>query len=382
MKAKTKKLLLICIILIALGLYFGLDYLVPKAHKTSYADFVSKMQESQIQAAQIGENEIIYTLKNDETKQKYSVTNPNSPDLTERLLLSGTEVSINKSASDTFSLVFDIIFYGVFAVIIIFVFRRFISPNTYKIIRHTKTSFDDIVGLDNLKKSMIQIADMMKHPAEYKKRGMHMPKGILMEGAPGNGKTMFARALANEAGVNFIPAKATDFESMFMAIGPLKVKMLFRKARKNAPCIVFIDEFDGIGTKRNYSGSAIETENTRIVTALLNELDGFTINEGVLVIAATNSRQALDEALVRPGRFDAKYTVPYPDKADRIKLIQKYSANKKLDSSVNIEKLAESFNSFSAAHIESVINRAAFHCQQKGKETISIEDITDAIKEL
>ena len=382
MKAKTKKTLILIFIFLAIALYFGMDFILPKPQKTSYSDFISSMENSQIQSAAIGEKEIIYSLKDSEKKQKFSVTNPMSPDIAERLLLSGAEVSITKSASDTFSLVFDIIFYGVFAFIFIFVFRRFISPNTYKIVRHTNTTFDDIVGLDKLKVSMKQIADMMKHPQEYKKRGMHMPKGILMEGAPGNGKTMFARALANEAGVNFIPAKATDFESMFMAIGPMKVKMLFRKARRNAPCIVFIDEFDGIGTKRNYSGSAIETENTRIVTALLNELDGFTVNEGVLVIAATNSRSALDEALVRPGRFDAKYTVPYPDKEDRIKLIKKYSADKNLDSSVDIEKLSETFNSFSAAHIESIMNRSAFHCQQKGKSSVSLEDIKDALNEL
>ena len=125
-----------------------------------------------------------------------------------------------------------------------------------------------------------------------------------------------------------------------------------------------------------------ETENTRIVTALLNELDGFTVNEGVLVIASTNSRSALDEALVRPGRFDAKYTVPYPDKEDRIKLIKKYSADKNLDSSVDIEKLSDTFNSFSAAHIESIMNRSAFHCQQKGKSSVSLEDIKDALNEL
>ena len=137
----------------------------------------------------------------------------------------------------------------------------------------TGKTFNDVVGMDNLKRDMEQIIQIMQHPAEYAKKGIRMPKGILLEGAPGNGKTLFAKALAGEAKVNFIPAKATDFESMLMAIGPMKVKLLFKKARRRAPCIVFIDEFDGIGTRRNYSGSGIETENTRIVTALLNDLD-------------------------------------------------------------------------------------------------------------
>ena len=145
-------------------------------------------------------------------------------------------------------------------------FKRFISPSTFRVVRKTGVTFKDVVGMENIKRDMTQVLDIMLHPESYKRRGIRMPKGILLEGAPGNGKTLFARALAGEAHVNFIPAKATDFESMFMALGPAKVKLLFRKARKRAPCIVFIDEFDGIGTRRNYSGSAIETENTRIVT--------------------------------------------------------------------------------------------------------------------
>ena len=174
-----------------------------------------------------------------------------------------------------------------------------------------------------------------------------MPKGILLEGEPGNGKTLFARALSGEAKISFIPAKATDFESMFMAIGPMKVKLLFRKARRKAPCIVFIDEFDGIGTVRNYSGSAIETENTRIVTALLNELDGFEPTDGVLVVAATNSVQALDPALIRPGRFDAKFTVPYPDFHAREQLVQMYCKGKAHTQDCTESVLAKMFDGYS-----------------------------------
>ena len=221
----------------------------------------------------------------------------------------------------------------------------------------------------------------MKKPAEYAKRGIRMPKGILLEGEPGNGKTLFAKALAGEAKVNFIPAKATDFESMFMAIGPLKVKLLFKKARRRAPCIVFIDEFDGIGTIRNYSGSAIETENTRIVTALLNELDGFEASNGVLVIAATNSIKALDPALIRPGRFDAKLTVPYPDEAARRQLVEMYTRGKQPVAECSPETLAKLFNGYSCAKIESVLNDAALLAGQAGRSEFTLEDVKTAAAE-
>ena len=192
---------------------------------------------------------------------------------------------------------------------------------------------------------------------------------------------LFAKALAGESKVNFIPAKATDFESMFMAIGPMKVKLLFRKARKKAPCIVFIDEFDGIGTVRNYSGSAIETENTRIVTALLNELDGFEKTDGVLVIAATNSIKALDPALIRPGRFDAKLTVPYPDFEARKQLVQMYCKGKNPASECSPEKLAKMFENFSCAKIETVLNRASLIANQQERTEFTLSDVTKAMQE-
>ena len=297
-------------------------------------------------------------------------------------MLNDVLVKEEKDPSELISLIMDIVFYVIFFGAIIFVFRKFISPNTFRSVSKTGVSFSDIVGMDSLKKDMMQIADILKNPKTYREKGIRLPKGILLEGEPGNGKTLFARALAGEAKVNFIPAKATDFESMFMAIGPAKVKLLFAKARRKAPCIVFIDEFDGIGTRRNYSGSAIETENTRIVTALLNELDGFHPNRGILVVAATNSREALDPALIRPGRFDVKYTVPYPDAVAREKLIEMYSRQKKPDSSINIKELVRAFNGFSCAQIESILNRAALVAAQNQRNEYTLADIQTALKEI
>lgn len=362
--------------LICAGSYFL--FFQKKPAFVPYRTFYSEVLDGKISEATISSDKINFKYNGGETV--FSTENPDSPALKEFLLLNSVKITEEQDFSEIISTVLDVLFYVIFFAVIIFAFRKFISPNTFKTVHKTGVKFSDIVGMENLKKDIMQIADIMKNPSAYRAKGIRMPKGILLEGAPGNGKTLFARALAGEAKVNFIPAKATDFESMFMAIGPAKVKLLFAKARKRTPCIVFIDEFDGIGTKRNYSGSAIETENTRIVTALLNELDGFTPHDGILVLAATNSRDALDEALIRPGRFDAKYTVPYPDFESREKLIEKYSAGKNYSFDPKI--LAKNFNGFSCAQIESVINRAALVASQQNRSEISLNDIQEALKEL
>ena len=312
------------LIFCVLAVYFVYDFVSKKNEYLPYSQFYKAVEEGSLKSVTFDGENLYFSYKDDEGKS-YKTQNPQSPSLKEELLKQDVEVKVQTDGGQIISTIFDIIFYAFFIGVILFVFRKFIDPNSFKVVHKTGVKFDDIVGMDSLKKDMVQIMNIMKNPAQYANKGVRLPKGLLLEGAPGNGKTLFAKALAGEAKINFIPAKATDFESMFMAIGPMKVKLLFRKARRCAPCIVFIDEFDGIGTTRNYTGSALETENTRIVTALLNELDGFEASKGVLVIAATNSIKALDPALIRPGRFDAKLTVPYPDSDSRAKLIEMYT---------------------------------------------------------
>lgn len=376
---KNKLLLIIFILLVGLCAYYFLFSEKSAYKKVSYSEFYESVNQNEVIKAELSENKILYELKDG---TKLETQNPSSPSLKEFMLLHDVEIQQQADSSEIISTVFDMIFYLFFFGIIIIAFRKFISPNTFKVVHKTGVKFENIVGMENIKKDMTQIVKMMQNPSEYAKKGMRLPKGLLLEGAPGNGKTLFAKALAGESKVNFIPAKATDFESMFMAIGPMKVKLLFRKARKKAPCIVFIDEFDGIGTVRNYSGSAIETENTRIVTALLNELDGFEKTDGVLVIAATNSIKALDPALIRPGRFDAKLTVPYPDFEARKQLVQMYCKGKNPASECSPEKLARMFENFSCAKIETVLNRASLIANQQEKKEFTLSDITKAMLEV
>ena len=378
MKRKTFFTSIICLILIAAGGYFAWDYFNSKKTYVPYNQFFSQIEQGKIESVVIKADSIEY--KSGETINK--TDNPHSATLEEYLLKNGVAVKVEQDTAEIFNLIFDIIFYVFFFGIIFVVFRKFISPNTFKVVHKTGVKFDDVVGMDNLKRDMTQVMKIMQNPAAYAAKGIRMPKGVLLEGEPGNGKTLFAKALAGEAKVNFIPAKATDFESMFMAIGPMKVKLLFRKARKRAPCIVFIDEFDGIGTVRNYTGSALETENTRIVTALLNELDGFEPTNGVLVLAATNSIQALDPALIRPGRFDARFCVPYPDYAARIELVKMYTKGKTCDSACTPETIAKMTDGYSCAKIESVLNRAALIAGQENRAEFTMDDFRRACKEV
>ena len=332
-RRRGRALLAVCLLAaVAVAAYFAISAPAHAAYHVSYLEFRHFLDEKNIVKAKFDGERIYFRADVHATwAGEYPVytENPHSPTLYEELLASGAEVAVAADGGAVFSTLLDVLFYVIFFGAIVVVFRKFISPNTFKVVRRTGVTFDDVVGMEKLKSYMRQVMDIMRRPAEYAAQGVRAPKGVLLEGAPGNGKTLFARALAGEAKVNFIPAKATDFESMFMAIGPMKVKLLFRKARRRAPCIVFIDEFDGIGTRRNYSGSAIETENTRIVTALLNELDGFEATSGILVLAATNSISALDPALIRPGRFDLRVQVPYPDAAAREQLVRLYLRGKR-----------------------------------------------------
>lgn len=381
---KKGRAVLFVVVVLAVAAYFVYDFfLASKPERRNYAEFYSLVADGRVGEAVLSADGIRFTVSGEDGSggmdaTGYLTDNPESPTLKEYLLLHGVDVKEETDVAAIISLLFDIAFYVFFFGAFLFAFRKFISPNSFRVVRNTGVKFADVVGMDALKRDMTQVMEILKAPATFAAKGIRAPKGILLEGAPGNGKTLFARALAGEAKVNFIPAKATDFESMFMAIGPMKVKLLFRKARKRAPCIVFIDEFDGIGTRRNYSGSAIETENTRIVTALLNELDGFEPARGILVLAATNSVKALDEALIRPGRFDARVSVPYPDYEARKKLVAMYSRGKKPSAECTDEALAKKFDGFSCAKIESVLNSAALLASQAGRDSFTMDDITGA----
>lgn len=347
-----------------------------------YKEFNDLLAEGKITSATIETDRVEFQKKAD--NGNYYTDNPKTDGFKERLLLACVEVKDNTDGEDGLVVLFDIlisvIFIAVILVVVYKVFEEYLK--SFKVVKHTGVTFEDIAGMDDLKKEMMYAVDILKNPETYRKKGIRPTKGIVLEGPPGNGKTLFAKALAQEAGVNFIATKGADFQSVFMSIGPRKIKQLFQKARSHKPSIIFIDEFDGIGERRNYAGSGIDKENNRIITAMLNEMDGFENEDGVLVIAATNSYASLDAALVRPGRFDLKYTIPNPDQATRVKLISIYTRKKRLSDDIRIEELARSFNGLSCSAIETVLNEAAVVMSSEGKNEIDKECIIKACRKM
>lgn len=346
----------IAVALLAWALFGG-----PEGTYMSYPDFMDELEAGNVATATIGDGSVSFTLAGDDAA--YYTDNPERDGFKERLLLAGVEVGSAAGADDVFNLVLDVLFYAFFfgtvgAVAVSLV--RY-SRNTFKVVRRTGVTFADVAGMEGPKRELRRLVEVLKDPAGYAKRGVRPVKGVILEGPPGNGKTLFARALAQEAGVNFIATKGADFQSAFMSLGARKIRMLFAKAARHKPCIVFIDEFDSIGERRNYAGTGIDKENNRIITAMLNEMDGFAANDGILVVAATNSYRSLDPALVRPGRFDVKLTVGNPDAATRRELVELYTQGRgrALDPSLSPEELVAAFDGLSCAAIETCLNGAA-----------------------
>lgn len=373
---KKLRNLTIAILIIALVALMILPS-IPRGEATTYRTFMTLVEEGKVEKAELVKTRIQFTSEG----KQYNTVKPQSANLEERLLLEGIEVKNSSSLDETLTLFLDTISNIIFSIMLFGAIFYFITlpGRKFKLIRKTGTSFKDVAGLMDTKRDMMQLVNILKNPKEYEKRGIRQPSGVLFVGNPGNGKTLMAKALAGEANMNFIATKATDFQSSFMAVGPAKVKALFNRARRHAPCIVFIDEFDGIGEKRNYAGQAIDKENNRIITSLLNELDGFSGHStGVLVVGATNNIQDLDPALIRPGRFDRKYLIPDPDKQAREELIGLYSKGRSLDDSITLNRLVNMTDGLSAAAIESIMNEAIIITIEEGRNNISLGDIKKA----
>ena len=241
-----------------------------------------------------------------------------------------------------------------------------------------KVTFKDVAGIDEVKEEVAEIVDFLKNPKKYQQLGGRIPKGILLAGAPGTGKTLLAKAIAGEANVPFLSVSGSEFVEMFVGVGASRVRDLFEQAKKHAPCIVFIDEIDAVGRKRGAGFTGGHDEREQTLNQLLVEMDGFESSEGIIVIAATNRPDILDPALLRPGRFDRQIYVPLPDVKGRLEILKIHTKDKPLADDVDLEVIARSTPGFSGADLANIVNEAALIAARKNHGKITMEDFEEA----
>ena len=245
----------------------------------------------------------------------------------------------------------------------------------------SKMTFDDVAGLEEEKHEMIEIVDFLKNPDRFNQMGAKIPRGVLLCGQPGTGKTLIAKAIAGEAKVPFISMSGSEFIEMFAGLGASRVRKLFEKAKKISPCIIFIDEIDAIGSRRNSNGGA-ESENNQTLNQLLVEMDGFDTDETIIVLAATNRPEMLDKALLRPGRFDRRITIGLPDMRGREAILNIHAKDKKFAEDVNLKSIAEDTAGFTGADLANILNESAIIATINNHDAITNKDIEDAVKKV
>ena len=354
-----------------------------------FSDFSASLQLGEVAEVTISkpENLIIGTMKSGEKFKTYA---PDYPDLVKELRQKGVSITARPDHTPWYmNVLFN--FGPILLLVFLWVFfMRQMQSGGNKALsfgrskaklvseKGNKVTFADVAGIEEAKEEVQEIIEFLKDPQKFQKLGGKIPKGVMLIGPPGAGKTLLAKAIAGEAGVPFFSISGSDFVEMFVGVGASRVRDLFEQAKKNSPAIIFIDEIDAVGRHRGAGLGGGHDEREQTLNQLLVELDGFAQNEGIIIIAATNRPDVLDPALLRPGRFDRQVVVPQPDVKGRLEIINVHSKNVPLDEDVNLETLARGTPGFSGADLANLINEAALLAAKQSKEKVEMIDFESA----
>ena len=399
---RPRKPLLIFYIAVLLILFLWNSMIVPmvaeqEIKEVDYGTFMTMTEKNQIGKVQIGSNKILFTNKDGSKTYKTGIMN--DPDLVNRLHASGAEFTseiveeMSPAASFLLNWLLPII---IFVVLGQYLSRRMmdkagggpgsmmfnLGKSNAKV--YVKSSdgikFSDVEGVDEAEENLQEIVDYLHNPEKYREIGASMPKGVLLVGPPGTGKTMLAKAVAGEADVPFFSMSGSEFVEMFVGMGASKVRDLFRQAKEKAPCIVFIDEIDAIGQKRNSGNLGGNDEREQTLNQLLTEMDGFEGNSGVIILAATNRPESLDPALTRPGRFDRRVPVELPDLQGREAILKVHAKKVKVEDNIDYSAIARMASGASGAELANIVNEAALKAVRDGRKAASQTDFEESIE--
>ncbi|EJR47772.1 ATP-dependent zinc metalloprotease FtsH [Bacillus cereus VD107] len=387
--------LLIFLVVIGIVSYFNGS--TQKTTSVSYDKFITKLEKGEVRNVQLQPKNGVFEVKgqfNTSSQGEQFVTYaPNTEELQKKIndKAQGAEVKYQPAEETSAWVTF---FTSIIPFVIIFILFFFLlnqaqgggsrvmnfGKSKAKLYNDEKKKirFRDVAGADEEKQELVEVVEFLKDPRKFAEVGARIPKGVLLVGPPGTGKTLLARAVAGEAGVPFFSISGSDFVEMFVGVGASRVRDLFENAKKNAPCIIFIDEIDAVGRQRGAGLGGGHDEREQTLNQLLVEMDGFGANEGIIIIAATNRPDILDPALLRPGRFDRQITVDRPDVNGREAVLKVHARNKPLDENVNLRAIATRTPGFSGADLENLLNEAALVAARQDKKKIDMSDIDEA----
>lgn len=394
----TKQITMFIIMSIVLTLILNMVvmpfFTKPKVEETNYSFFLDKLEEGEITLVQVQDNEIKFKVENDEKKQVYSTGRMYDPNLVERLH-KDANVVFTENFEETNVLVeflvgwvLPLVFFAVLWNVLMRGMSKRMGGNAMSfgksnakiyVKAQTGKTFADVAGQDEAKEALVEIVDFLHNPEKYAEIGANLPKGALLVGPPGTGKTLLAQAVAGEAEVPFFSISGSEFVEMFVGMGAAKVRDLFKQAAEKAPCIVFIDEVDTIGKKRdgNFSGN---DEREQTLNQLLTEMDGFDGTKGVVILAATNRPESLDPALLRPGRFDRRIPAELPDLKGREAILNVHAKKVKTEENIDYNAIARATAGASGAELANIINEGALRAVRDGRNLVSQSDLEESVE--